>query len=454
MTRRLHHWTVTAFRPGDAPGQFRVGTAGNGLLPRPAGSDVPSAGQHAWQRSSNAWHVAFGLLAVSTAALLLFESSPGLPVRMAGLGVLATASGWYAAVGRRVVGAPERSRAGLVFVAVEAALVVALFGLAPSGALMMCMLYPHIWALLSNRLAAFMTAVTGAATAVALLRWTGLSTAALLSVYAVAGGSVLLALITGSWIDRIIEQSKGRAALIGELEAARTEIAELSHANGVMAERARLARDIHDTLAQGFASVLLLLDAMQTKVGWDDGAVLGHLRTARKTAQENLAEARAMVVALTPPQLLSASLPTALRELVDRVTGEFPQRADGGRPLRASLSVTGEAWPLRADAQVVLLRSAQEALTNVRKHAAAGVVDVELSYRPDRVILRVTDDGQGFTPDGNIRASGDAGFGLSGMRARAGEHGGVLRIDSSPAEGTTVTVELPRDHVAGMSGSR
>jgi signal transduction histidine kinase len=427
-----------------------VGNAGNGLLRRPTRGYAPSAGQHVWLLSWNAWHVAFGLIAVSTAALLLFESAPGLPQRMAGLGILAIASGWYAAVGRQVVGAPERSRTGLVFVAVEAALVVALFGLAPSGALMMCMLYPHIWALLSNRLAAFMTAVTGAGTAVVMLRWTGLGTAALLSVYAVAGGAVLLALITGSWIDRIIEQSKSRAALIGELEAARAEIAELSHANGVIAERARLARDIHDTLAQGFASVLLLLDAMQAQVGWDDGALLGHLGTARKTAQENLAEARAMVVALTPPQLLSASLPTALRELVERVAGESPKRADGEQPLRASLSVTGETWPLRADAQVVLLRSAQEALTNVRKHARAGAVEVELRYGPDRVILRVTDDGEGFTPDGNITPSGEAGFGLSGMRARASEQGGVLRIDSAPTGGTTVTVELPRHRHGGQ----
>jgi signal transduction histidine kinase len=435
MTRWLHHKTVAAFRPGDAPEQFQVGTAGNGLLRHPAPGGVQSAGQHVWLRNWNAWHVAFGLLAVSTAVLLLFESAPGLPLRMAGLGVLAIAGGWYAAVGRQVLGA-ERSRAGLVFVAVEAALVVALFGLAPSGALMLCMLYPHIWALLPNRLAAFVTAATGAGTAAAMLRWTGLSTAALLSVYAVAGGAVLLALITGSWINRIIEESKRRAALIGELEATRTEVAELSHANGVMAERARLARDIHDTLAQGFASVLLLLDATQTQVGRDDAAALGHLRTARKTARENLAEARAMVVALTPPQLSSASLPAALRELVDRVAGELP--------LRASLSVTGETWPLRADAQVVLLRSAQEALTNVRRHAAASEVEVELRYRPDRVILRVTDDGEGFTPGSNITTSGNAGFGLSGMRARASEHGGVLRIQSAPTEGTTVTVELPR----------
>jgi signal transduction histidine kinase len=442
MTRWLHHKTVAALGQGDAPGQYQVGTAGNDLLPQPPPCDVQTAGQHVWLRSWNAWHVAFCLLVVSTAVLLLLESTPALPLRVAELGILAVAGWWYAALGRRVLRA-ERSSAGLVFATVEAALVLALFGLAPSGALMLCMLYPHIWALLRSRLAAFVTAATGAGTAVDMLRWTGLSTAALLSAYAVAGGAVLFAFMTGSWINRIIEQSQRRAALIGQLEATRTEVAELSHVNGVMAERARLARDIHDTLAQGFASVLLLLDATQAQVGRDDDAVLGHLGRARKTARENLAEARAMVAALTPPQLISASLPAALHELVDRVSGEPAQHDDGELPLRASLNVIGESWPLRADAQVVLLRSAQEALTNVRRHAAAREVEVELRYRPDRVILRVSDDGQGFAQDGEV-TNGNAGFGLSGMRARCTEHGGVLRIDSAPAMGTTVTVELPR----------
>jgi signal transduction histidine kinase len=405
-----------------------------------------------WLRSRSSWHVAFGLLAVSTAVLLLFESTPGLPLRVAGLGILATAGGWYAAVGRQVLGA-EPSRVGQVFIAVEAVLVVALFALAPSGALMLCILYPHIWALLRSRLAALMTAATGVGIAAAMLRWTGLTVPALLSVYAVAVGAVLIALMTGSWINRIIDQSKRRAALIGELEATRTEVAELNHANGVMAERARLARDIHDTLAQGFASVLLLLDATQTQVGRDDAAALGHLRRAQTTARENLAEARAMVVALTPPQLIGASLPAALRELVDRVAGEGAPAADGEVPLRATLSVTGETCPLPAGAQVVLLRSAQEALTNVRRHAAASRAEVELRYLPDRVILRVTDDGKGFTTGGNMTTGGcTAGFGLSGMRARVGEYGGVLRIDSAPAEGTAVAVELPH-HLTSRTGA-
>ncbi len=441
---------MTVLRPGDAPERFQPRTEDYGPLRHRAPGDVQSAGQHVWLRSRNAWHIAFGLVVVSTAVLLGFESTPGLPLRMAGLGILATAGGWYAAVGRKVLAA-ERSRAGLVFVAVEAGLVLALFSLAPSGALMLCMLYPHIWALLRSRVAVLMTAATGAGTAAAMLRWTGPSAPALLSVYAVATGAVLLALITGSWINRIIEQSKRRAALIGELEATRTEVAELSHSNGVMAERARLARDIHDTLAQGFASVLLLLDATQTQVGRDDAAALGHLHRARTTARENLAEARAMVVALTPPQLAGTSLPAALRGLVDRVAGEAAQRADGEMPLRAALSVTGETWPLPADTQVVLLRSAQEALTNVRRHAAANRVEVELRYLPDRVILRVADDGKGFTP-GDITASGGTGgFGLPGIRARAGEYGGILRTESAPAEGTTVTVELPR-HLTSRIG--
>lgn len=90
------------------------------------------------------------------------------------------------------------------------------------------------------------------------------------------------------------------------------------------------------------------------------------------------------------------------------------------------------------------MRSAQEALTNVRKHAAASNVQVELSYRTDRVVLRVADDGKGFPADGKIPTGGNAGFGLTGMRTRATEQGGVLRIESGSTGGTSVVVELPR----------
>jgi signal transduction histidine kinase len=250
------------------------------------------------------------------------------------------------------------------------------------------------------------------------------------SVGAVTVASVLGALVLGLWISRIIRQSKSRAALIAELAATRTELAELSRAAGAAAERERLAHDIHDTLTQGFASIVLLLQAAEAQLGTSDGTALAHLRNARKTAQENIAEARAMITALCPPDLRDASLPAALRQLVDRAEAE-----PGAQP---GLTVAGQPRALEASAEVVLLRVTQEALANVRQHAAASRVDVELAYDSDAVTLRVADDGRGFDPD-----SPAAGFGLQSMRGRVAGVGGVMLVRSRPGAGTTIQVEVP-----------
>jgi signal transduction histidine kinase len=149
---------------------------------------------------------------------------------------------------------------------------------------------------------------------------------------------------------------------------------------------------------------------------------------ARRTAKDNLDEARALVAELAPPALRDASLPDALRVLVGRVGADLPTVP--------ALAVTGQPRPLPADQEVALLRVAQEALTNVRRHAVAGQVAVELSYRDGGVALRVSDDGRGFDP-----AATTAGFGLAGMRERVAQVGGVLAVRSGQG-GTTVSAEL------------
>lgn len=375
------------------------------------------------------WHAAFGVLAALAGGLLLAD--PGLtPVRRyVGLAVLAAACGWYAAVGRRVMGS-EFSRAGLIYVTIAIPLTIGVFTAAPVGGLLLCLLYPHIWALLPARRAIVASSATTAATAAAALSWTGLGPAQLASVGSVAVASLVIAPLIGLWIGRIIRQSRDRAALIAELAATRTELAELSRTAGAAAERERLAHDIHDTLTQGFASIVLLLEAAETAMGAGDGAALAHLRNARRTAQENIAEARAMITALSPPHLRDASLPAALSQLVDRAGSE-----PGARPL---LTVTGQPRPLPANAEVVLLRVTQEALANVRRHAAASRVDVELAYERDAVTLRVADDGRGFDP-----GTPAAGFGLQYMRARVAQVGGAMRVRSTPGAGTAIRVDLP-----------
>jgi signal transduction histidine kinase len=385
--------------------------------------------RHEWDQPSRAWHLAYAVLALMAAGLCL--GAPGLTPahRYAGLAVLAVACAWYAVLGRRVLHAGP-SRAGLVYIAVAIPLTVGLFAVAAPGGLLLCLLYPHIWSLLPVRPAIVATAVAAAATGAATLAGSGLTAPQLVVAAAVAAGSLLVATVIGLWIHRIIGQSCRRATVIAELAATQAELAELGRRAGVMAERERLACDIHDTLAQGFASILLLLEAVEVELGPGGATARRHLRAARQTAQENLAEARAMVAALSPPHLRNASLPAALRQLVDRVAPDLGAAS--------ALDVTGTPRPLAASQEVVLLRAAQEALANVRKHAAAGHVAVRQDYPPGAVSLEVADDGAGFDP-----AAPAAGFGLAGMRARAVQAGGTLAVRAAPGQGATVRVTLP-----------
>jgi signal transduction histidine kinase len=384
--------------------------------------------RHEWDRWTSVWHLAFWVLAAIPAAALLVGNSVSPVRRYVGLAVLAAACGWYGALGRRVVHA-EISRAGLVYVTVAIPLTIGLSLTAPFGGLLLGMLYPHIWMILPPRRAVAGSAVASAGAAVAVVGWNGFSLAGLLAWGVLTVVFLLVSTAIGLWIDRIIQQSMTRAALIAELDATRAKLAEASRAAGAAAERERLACDIHDTLTQGFASILLLLDAAEADISPGHGPALAHLRNARRTAQENIAEARAMITALSPPHLRHASLPEALRQLVDRVGPELGAQA--------RLTVTGEPCPLATDEEVVLLRAAQEALVNVRRHATAGRVDVNLAYRPGAVTLRVADDGRGFDP-----GSRGAGFGLDGMRARVAPVDGTLLVQTAPGAGTTIRVDV------------
>ena len=243
-----------------------------------------------------------------------------------------------------------------------------------------------------------------------------------LAALASSGISLGFAMLFGFWIFRIIVQSIDRRTVIAELEQAREELAAVSHRAGVLAERERLAREIHDTVAQGFTSVVVLLELAESDVDTDPAAARHRLAIARETARQNLAEARALVAALTPVDLQAAPLPEAIGRLVERFGAET------GVPAR--LTVTGEPRALPANTEVVLLRAAQEALTNVRKHAGAGRVEVTL----DGTVLAVADDGAGFDP-----AAPTGGYGLAGMRRRVEEIGGTVSIASGPS-GTRVEV--------------
>jgi signal transduction histidine kinase len=248
----------------------------------------------------------------------------------------------------------------------------------------------------------------------------------------VTGISIVLAL----FIDAIIRQSHERQQLIEELQAARQDLAAAERQAGVQEERQRLARDIHDTLAQGFISIVIHLEALEQALPTDSPVVQRHLDQARRTARESLAEARSLVWALRPELLDHSSLAEALPQLAARWSDET------GVPAMAA--VTGAPQPLAPQIEVTLLRAAQEALANIRKHARARQVALTLSYMGDSVVLDIQDDGVGFalgrlTPADQV----DIGYGLVAMRERVEQMGGTLTLESAPGEGTTLAIELP-----------
>ncbi|WP_394429192.1 sensor histidine kinase [Streptomyces sp. SGAir0957] len=246
------------------------------------------------------------------------------------------------------------------------------------------------------------------------------------------GAAVAVATVLG--YQALYRESERRRRLIEELVATRAELADAERAAGTLAERERLAREIHDTLAQGLSSIQLLLRAAQRALPAASPAA-GHVEQARATAQDNLAEARRLVRALTPPDLAHGSLAGALERLCATAPG-----------VRARFGTSGTPLALPTPYEVALLRIAQSALGNTVRHAGARRAEITLSFMETSVALDVVDDGDGFDPD--LTAPGpspaaDGGFGLPAMRARVRDLGGTFTVESAPGQGTAVAVTLP-----------
>ncbi|WP_433610808.1 sensor histidine kinase [Prescottella agglutinans] len=231
--------------------------------------------------------------------------------------------------------------------------------------------------------------------------------------------------------EQLVREARERQVLVDELTeahrellGAQDELVALQRESGALAERSRLARDIHDTLAQGFSSILLLARAGLR--GTETGPIFTQIAD---TAQENLVEARRVVAALAPADLESAPLESALRRLLDQLADQTG--------ITGELVTDGAQAALSMDYDVALLRVAQSALANVRLHSQAQRVRLTLSYATDEVRLDIVDDGVGF----DQREAG--GFGLRAMRDRLAELGGTLDVESAPGDGTAVAATLP-----------
>ncbi|GAA2145717.1 sensor histidine kinase [Kitasatospora kazusensis] len=242
-----------------------------------------------------------------------------------------------------------------------------------------------------------------------------------------AGAAV--ALLTAYGYAALYRESRERQRLIDDLVRTRDALAASQREAGVLAERQRLAREIHDTLAQGLSSIVLLARAADAALPADPAVAGERIREVGQTAAANLTEARRFVQALTPPALDDATLTEALRRLA----------AGPG----AAFLLDGEPYPLPVEAEVALLRLTQEALANAVRHARARRIAVTLTYLDDEVTLDVFDDGVGFDPQSAPADHDRPTFGLHGMRERIAELGGSLTVESAPGEGTAVAVSLP-----------
>ncbi|KXK61621.1 hypothetical protein AWW66_12750 [Micromonospora rosaria] len=375
------------------------------------------------------WDTYFAAVTVGVGALVALDPRHPTPARLGVLALFTALAGWYATIGRPLMRDSVEDRRGYLYLAGVLALYAPAVLLAGSTSFVLFALCPQVFMLLPALPSIAALLLLNSVHVVVLVARTAdpaeYGGPALVAAMVVLVGSVL-----GVWSQRTVTESERRADLIAELDRSRTEVATLSHQAGITAERQRLAADIHDTIAQGLSSVVMLVQAADADLDRDTAGARRHLDLALRTARENLAEVRGLVAALTPGELTGSPLAQALHRLVDRFGRDTA--------VTATCAATGAPRPLATSVEVVLLRAAQEALANVRRHAGATTVRLRLDQGTDTVLLEVTDDGAGFTPDTTT-----GGYGLDAMRARVEQVHGTLTVRSAPGAGTTVRVEVP-----------
>ncbi|MFE5774840.1 sensor histidine kinase [Brachybacterium sp. NPDC056505] len=215
-----------------------------------------------------------------------------------------------------------------------------------------------------------------------------------------------------------------------ENSALHEELVRRARERGVAEERTRLAREIHDTVAQGLVGVIRQLEAVPQEC-LDDSA-RRRMRTAEEAARESLVDARRAVEALAPQQLEGEDPLESLAELVARWS----------RTHRIVATFDADAAPSPLPHPHAVVRVTQEAMANAARHARAGALEIVLEGEPDALVLRIRDDGRGFDPA--EAAAHGRGHGIPGMRSRIREIGGTLDVDSAPGEGTLLTARIPR----------
>ncbi|SEO77709.1 sensor histidine kinase [Trujillonella endophytica] len=393
----------------------------------PGGEPLSASG---WRTTVTGLHVISGLVWVLAVVSTLVGDAVDADSRGPVLVVLAVLAVAYLLAGGPAVGGGRPLR-GLLYLVVLVAAFGMLGWLAPSLLYLLFLAYPQVWFVVQGTLVGIVWTVllaVSSALGPVLGGPSGRTTAEVLQESLVG---LVFSLALGMWISRVLAQSAERAGLIASLESTRSELATVERERGVMEERERLAREVHDTLAQGYTSIVVLAQSAAEQVATDPATARERLRLIEEVARDNLAEARAVVAAFRPVALDGSTLVEAL----ERLAGRFARET--GLAVRVDTAALGDGVALRRDEEVVLLRGAQEALTNVRRHAGASAVVVRVSRVAGQVSVHVEDDGVGFDP-GAV-----GGAGLEGLRGRVEQVGGAVDVASVPGEGTRVTVRVP-----------
>lgn len=395
-----------------------------------AGGNVPlrEDGERTWRTN---WPVHLAIIATAALSIVM---SPGLSTVVLACGwVLTYLLGHWTYIVLQLPGA------GPAAVVISSAVALALLAVA-GGGIHMFAAFPLIWLFLPTfRRGVIATALFALALVVVML-WGAedLTLGDVLTVSAVGVGVGLFSIIMAAWIWRIEtlghehrQLAEELRSTVADLERTRSELATSEHQRGAEEERSRIAADIHDTLAQSFTSITMLAQAARQSAP-QSTPLLGQIE---EVSRDGLAEARGLIARSQSPLDLAASIERLATDLATR-TG-----------LSVTTDTTG--WsPAPTRTEVVLLRTAQEALRNVERHAGATSMTVHLARQDHGTVLTVTDDGTGFDP-----SLPTAGYGLQGMRSRLETEGGQLQITTARGAGATLEAVLPPEPAAPAAPS-
>lgn len=395
----------------------------------------PSSTTPAWVRWMPVWHGLFFVTLVLATIVALTDGLHTWPFSIIMVCLSLVTSLWY---GVCVVVSPLFWRKypllTMGYLAIGWVLWCGLVELDPVYLFVLTGLYPQLFAL-----APLPGKIVGACVLSAVAAWRQATFTGIFSVNVfITLFAGIMSIVMALFINTILEQSQRQQRLIIELEETQQALATAERQAGMIDERQRLAREIHDTLAQGFSSIVMQLEGAEAAFPAEFCTLQGYLDSARRTARENLAESRRLMWALQPTAFDHATLAEILSHLAIGWSEESG--------IAISTIVTGTSQSLRPEIEVTLLRAAQETLANARKYASASQVALTLSYMDGMVILDVQDNGVGFDPaclSASAVGQRPGGFGLKALRARIEQLDGTLSIESVHGEGTTIAVALP-----------